>query len=144
MVEISCFDRGGISCSSLTLFLDGEPAIDLGMQDIQGQGTAADDLVVKGAKIEFVAQLLASFLAQAQNFQLPQLVRQSVVAGSPRVVAISGSDRDSYCHSSPSNDRNWVRGLSSFAGALPAAGAFWARDAIPDDTVRPGEPQRDR
>ena len=83
MVEISCFDRGGISCSSLTLFLDGDPAIDLGMQNIQGQGTAADDLVVKGAKIEFVAQLLASFLAQAQNFQLPQLVRQSVPGLSP-------------------------------------------------------------
>src|SRR5713226_468391 len=70
----------------LAPFLFCDPALDLGMQDIQRQGAAADHLIVKCAQVELVAQLLASFLAQAQNFQLSQLVRQSL--SGPRDVAV--------------------------------------------------------
>ena len=52
------------------LFLSSNPALNLGMQHIQRQRAAADYFVVKCVQIEFVPQLPASFLAQAQNLQL--------------------------------------------------------------------------
>src|SRR5258708_7858542 len=64
----------------------GDPGGNFRIQDIQRQRSVSQDFVVEGAQVELVSEQPSSFFSQFQNFQLSELVGQSLCG--PRDVPV--------------------------------------------------------
>src|SRR5271170_6904921 len=69
---------GACSRSSGGRRLLGDPFVDALVQHIQGECTAVENLIVEGADVEPLAQLILGVLAKLKNFQLSKLVGESL------------------------------------------------------------------
>src|ERR1039458_6397526 len=67
-------------------FLLRDPRIDAVAQHVQRQGAGVQHLIVEGAQVEVIAQSRLGPLAQLQDFELPDLVGQSLAG--PRDIAV--------------------------------------------------------
>src|SRR6266567_6770041 len=63
-----------------------DPAADFRVHHVEGQRAVPQHFIVEGAKVEFVAELLASLFSQLQNLKLTEFVRQGLAR--PRDVAV--------------------------------------------------------
>src|SRR5215472_9015977 len=66
--------------------LAGDPGGDALVENVEGQSTGVDDLIVKRANVEFVAEFFLCASAKFENFELADLVRQRLAG--PCDVAI--------------------------------------------------------
>ena len=63
------YDRVGLPARLLGLLV-GDPVVDALFEEVEREGTAAEDLVVEGAEVEVLAEVLFCFLAELADFEL--------------------------------------------------------------------------
>jgi len=73
--------------------LFGDPFVDAILEGVQGEGAAGENLIMEGAEIELVAELVFGIFAKLENLHLADLVAKSL--SGPGDVAVGfGLDTD--------------------------------------------------
>ena len=71
----------------------GDPFMDAIRECVQGEGASEENLIMKGAEVELVAELVFGIFAKLENFHLADLVAKSL-SGPSNVAVGFGLDAD--------------------------------------------------